>query len=389
MDQELAINEIYTGAIKADAAAPAKKLCTPEEYAGDYLKAVPKEVLDNDFGCGDPTRHVRPGDTVLDLGSGSGKMAYVIGQVAGAEGRVIGVDMNPEMVDLARRNKPIFAANVGYDTCDFHVARIQDLRTDLEAVGRVLADKPAADMDAFVKLQAAIREQVRTRPLIADDSVDLIVSNCVINLVRQEDKTEVFKEMFRVLKPGGRIAISDNVSKTVVPEHLREDPELWAGCYSGCFQEQEFYKILEDAGFNGISIDKRSDAPGKIAGIEFWSVTLTAWKPAPKRKDEPARQVMYAGPWKQVTDDRGKTYKRGDVVYVSGAHWREMTDGPYAGQMLEVVEATDRAIPAGTAAAAQTHAPKPAPAAGAAAACCDKSAGGAAGGCCDSGGGCC
>jgi len=254
-------------------------LCCPVEYDGRYLEILPAEVIERDYGCGDPSAYVRSGDVVLDLGSGSGKICYIAAQVVGREGRVIGVDMNDDMLALARRHRPEIAAKLGYDNVQFVRGRIQDLRTDVDAVDRYLVERPVRSHDDLLAFAAMRDAQRRERPLVADDSIDVVVSNCVLNLVRDDDKQQLIEEIFRVLKRGGRAVISDIVSDELVPAELKDDPELWSGCIAGAFQESAFVRAFAAAGFHGIEIVKRDAEPWRtVQGVEFRSVTVRAWK---------------------------------------------------------------------------------------------------------------
>ena len=107
-------------------------LCCPTDYDPRYLEAIPEEVLERDYGCGDPSRHLNPGETVLDLGSGTGKICFIASQVVGASGRVIGIDMTRDMLEVARRNAPVVAERIGYANVEFRRGRIQDLALDLD-----------------------------------------------------------------------------------------------------------------------------------------------------------------------------------------------------------------------------------------------------------------
>src|SRR5215213_6229388 len=135
---ETAVRERYAaGAQKAE-----EKLCCPVDYNPEYLKAIPPEVIERDYGCGDPSKYLRAGETVLDLGSGTGKICFIAAQVVGREGKVIGVDMTDEMLDVARRNAPIVAERIGYANVEFRKGRIQDLALDLEQLDQELRALP-------------------------------------------------------------------------------------------------------------------------------------------------------------------------------------------------------------------------------------------------------
>ena len=243
-------------------------LCSPVEYEEEYLKAIPKEILERDYGCGDPSRFARPGDTVLDLGSGGGKICYILSQKVGAPGRVIGVDSNDEMLGLARRHRGNVAKKIGYSNVEFCKARIQDLKLDYELLDEHLSRHPVENSRDLLKVEALADELRTTSPLIPDNSVDLVVSNCVLNLVRDEDKHQLIHEMYRVLRKGGRIAISDIVSDEDIPDHMKRDPELWSGCVSGAFREDLFLKTLEEAKFYGITLERWESKPYRtVEGI--------------------------------------------------------------------------------------------------------------------------
>jgi len=192
-------------------------------YKDADLASVP-EGSDLGLGCGNPQAiaAMRPGETVLDLGSGAGFDCFLAASRVGRTGRVIGVDMTPEMVTKARGNaRRISATNV-----DFRLGEIEHLP-------------------------------------VADHSVDVIISNCVINL--SPDKGAVFREALRVLKPGGRIAISDVVATQAIPREVAESIEALTGCIAGAAPVDELRALLADAGFEGIEIDSRRDSGAIIA----------------------------------------------------------------------------------------------------------------------------
>jgi arsenite methyltransferase len=312
-------------------------LCCPVDYEPHYLKIIPQEIIDRDYGCGDPSQFVRPGEHVLDLGCGGGKICYIISQIVGAQGSVTGVDFNPPMLELAEKHRAAISAKLGYDNMHFLRGKIQDLRTDIAAVEAWLQANPVRGYADYERLETFRAEQARARPLIADQSVDVIVSNCVLNLVAAQDKAALFAEMFRVLKIGGRVAISDIVSDEPVPEPMQNDPDLWSGCISGAFQEREFLRAFEEAGFYGIAIAKRDSAPWRtIEGIEFRSVTVTAHKGKQGPCLERKQAVIYAGPWAKVEDDDGHVLERGVPVAVCDKTYRLYNREPYGGQIIPV-----------------------------------------------------
>lgn len=278
LDVEKAVSERYS----AGARVVEKTLCCPVDYDPKLLAAIPEEILERDYGCGNPTPFVRPGDTVLDLGSGAGKACYLAAQLAGRHGRVIGIDMNDEMLQLARQHRSGFAERIGYDNVEFRKARIQDLRVDLDLLEERLREYPVRSLDDLAELEEIRSKLAADHPLVADSSVDCIVSNCVLNLVRKEDRIRLFQEIYRVLRNGGRAAISDIVSDEPIPASLQRDPALWSGCISGAFQEREFLRAFADAGFHGMEIVARGAKPyAVVEGIEFRSITVTARKGKP------------------------------------------------------------------------------------------------------------
>src|ERR671935_456099 len=225
------------------------KLCCPVDYESDYLKAIPQEVIERDYGCGDPSRYLREGEVVVDLGSGTGKICFIAAQIVGPKGEVIGVDMTDEMLEVARRNAPMVAERIGYANVEFRKGRIQDLALDLELLDRQLKKNPITDAASFLAADELSEELRVKHPLILSDSVDVVVSNCVLNLVEPKSKRRLFEEIFRVLKNGGRAVISHIVSDEEVPEEMQDDAELWTGCISGALTEEGFLAAFESSGF--------------------------------------------------------------------------------------------------------------------------------------------
>ncbi len=325
------VERIVQERYREGAARRLEDLCCPTEYDPRLLAAIPAEVLERDYGCGDPSRHLRPGETVLDLGSGSGKICFIAAQVVGPTGRVIGVDMTPEMLDVARRNAPRVAEQLGYDNVEFRRGRIQDLALDLERLEVELAARPVADVSGLLAAEAFAEELRRSAPLVADATVDVVVSNCVLNLVDPAHKPHLFAEIHRVLRPGGRAVISDIVADEPVPAELQADPELWSGCISGALTEDGFLAAFEAAGFYGIRILERQAEPWRtVSGIEFRSVTVEAWKGKEGPCVERLQAVMYKGPFREVLDDDGHRLRRGERVAVCDKTFQLLRREPYA-----------------------------------------------------------
>lgn len=337
-NREAIVAERYSAAAESREEA----LCCPVQYRREYLEAVPQEIVDRDYGCGDPSPYVRQGETVLDLGSGGGKICYILSQVVGPEGRVIGVDCNREMTALARRYRKEVAERVGFANVEFRYGLIQDLALDLEQLADCTRGMAIEDPEDFLDLRGAEQRLRRESPMIADESVDCVVSNCVLNLVRPEDRRQLFAEIFRVLKLGGRAAISDIVADEDVPEHLQGDPELWSGCISGAFREDRFLAAFEEAGFYGIEIAQRQSEPWRtVEGIEFRSLTVVARKGKQGPCLDRNQAVVYRGPFKRVEDDDDHVYYRGRRMAVCDKTFRLLQKEPYAGQFeyVEPIEA--------------------------------------------------
>mgnify|MGYP006171780767 CR=1 FL=1 len=219
-------------------------LCCPVDYDAKWLKAIPQEVIDCDYGCGDPSKYISEGETVLDLGSGAGKICFIASQVVGKNGKVIGVDMNTSMLEVANKFAPVVADTIGFANVAFHKGDI-----------------------------------VNMKGLVDDNSIDVVVSNCVLNLVSNNDKYDLFKELYRVTALGGRAVISDIVANCVVPKEMQEDAHLWSGCISGAMKDEAFVQAFADAGFEEISVVAHEADPWQTVNeIEFRSMTAIAYK---------------------------------------------------------------------------------------------------------------
>ncbi|PZD97365.1 arsenite S-adenosylmethyltransferase [Paenibacillus sambharensis] len=205
--------------------SPAAGCCSPADeasskagYSAEDLSSVP-EGANLGLGCGNPQAiaALQPGEVVVDLGSGGGFDCFLAARKVGETGLVIGVDMTPEMVSRARQN----AARGGYTNTEFRLGEIEHLP-------------------------------------IADSTADVILSNCVINL--SPDKPQVFREAFRVLKPGGRVAVSDVVMTADLPEELTAGRDLYSCCAAGASRIEDLRKMLAESGFSGITIEPKEDS---------------------------------------------------------------------------------------------------------------------------------
>jgi arsenite methyltransferase len=350
MNQENAVLERYSeGANERQEA-----LCCPVDYQADLLKILPDEIIEKDYGCGDPSRYVREGDIVLDLGSGSGKICYMAAQLVGKSGKVIGIDMNNDMLSLARKYQSEMADKIGNDRVEFLKGKIQDLTLDVAAMEAWLKESPVTNADELSALENWKLKQAQESPLIADNSVDLVISNCVLNLVNDIEKQQLVDEIFRVVKPGGRIAISDIISDEYIPEHLKHDKKLWSGCISGAFQELEMLNMFQKAGFVAVSYDKWSDTPWQVVeDIEFRSATLTAIKREQTECIDKGHAVIYRGPYSFVIDDEEHEFPRGERMAVCERTFNLLSNEPYKDDFIGIVPAFEQeaktwCAPAGT-----------------------------------------
>jgi arsenite methyltransferase len=284
--------------------------------------------------------------------------------VVGPAGRVIGIDMTDDMLEVARRNAPVVAERLGYANVEFRKGRIQDLALDLELLDLKLQEQPIRDAASFLAGEQRIDLLRAERPLVAAGSVDVVVSNCVLNLVESRFKRQMFNELFRVLKEGGRAVISDIVSDGEVPEHLQNDPDLWSGCISGALTAEGFLEAFAAAGFHGIQILKRDEQPWRtVEGIAFRSVTVQAFKAPPVASMDSRHSILYLGPFKEVVDDHGRRLIRGKPSEVPRGMVEAYLKEPYTSSFLVVEPREESPEDFGTPARASA-AKNPAPFAG-------------------------
>ncbi len=313
------------------------ELCCPVTYDPKFLRVIPDEVIERDYGCGDPSKYVREGETVLDLGSGGGKICFIASQVVGPSGSVIGVDQNDDMLRLARDSQAEVAGRIGYDNVRFSKGRIQDLQIDLDRVDAYLAEHPIHSEADLRRLEAFLDGMRAGDPMISDDSIDVVVSNCVLNLVGPAEKAKLFSELFRVIRPGGRAVISDIVSDEPVPAAMQQDEELWSGCISGAFQEKTFLDAFSDAGFEAAHVAAYQSEPWRVVeGIEFRSATVIAHKFPDIARKEHHDAVIYRGPYASISDDEGHTFHRGVRSAVCRRTFDKLSQSPYAEDFIMI-----------------------------------------------------
>ncbi|ADB18453.1 Methyltransferase type 11 [Pirellula staleyi DSM 6068] len=309
--------------------------CAVTPSQPELLKVLPPEIIERDYGCGDPAKYVTAGETVLDLGSGVGKACYVAAQIVGAAGRVIGVDMNDDMLSVARKYQPEIAQKIGYSNVEFRRGRIQDLATDLDVLDAMLASTSVANAADWMAFEERRKLLAKSEPMIASESIDVTLSNCVLNLVAEAERVQLIAELYRVLRPGGRAVISDIVSSKPVPEHLKNNAELWSGCISGAFEQRAFVKAFETAGFTAVELLERQAQPWQVVeGIEFRSVTIRAYRPKLTVATGEVAYVTYRGPWRSVMTDDMVLLSRGEPMLVHAEVADRWMIGPLKQQLI-------------------------------------------------------
>ncbi len=284
------VREFYGAA----AETPQAELCCPTKYDDSATAHIPTDVLERFYGCGSPmtTAGIRAGETVLDLGSGAGIDVFIAAKFVGEKGKAIGVDMTSRMLSVAHENKPKVAAALGYDAVEF-------------------------------------REGYLEKIPVESRTVDLVTSNCVVNL--SPDKERVFEEIWRVLRDHGRIVISDIVSETKVPPHLKTNPQLWGECLVGALTQEEFLAGLERAGFYGLEV-LRKIYWKDVEDYPFFSVTVRGFK---FEKTQgcvfQGHRAVYLGPGKAFVDEEGHQFPRNEPYEVCTDTVAKLSHPPYAG----------------------------------------------------------
>lgn len=248
-DARTQVNQFYT-----EAAMETKEdIRNPICYEDEMVSHIPRDMRYRSYGCGSPVLDagLEMGETVVDLGSGTGIECFVSGKLTGPQGRVFGIDMGDAMLESAERTRKAVAANLGYDNIEFKKSFLESLPLD-------------------------------------DASVDLVISNCVINL--SSDKRRVFSEIYRILKPGGRLVVSDITYNGQIPLHIKYNQSLRGECIGGALNYHGLFGLLNDVGFSHSSVLKGYHYRA-VAGFDFYSLTYRAFKPK-----EDLKPLLYAFP---------------------------------------------------------------------------------------------
>lgn len=263
------VKQYYGKVLSSNKDLQTSACCTAEAmpaHLRDLLKDVHDEVQDKFYGCGSPIPSELEGRTVLDLGSGSGRDCYLLSRLVGPGGRVVGVDMTAEQLEVARKHVDWHTSRYGYSQPNIEFK--QGYIEDLEGAG------------------------------IASNSIDAVVSNCVINL--SPDKRRVFSEIFRVLKPGGELFFSDVFADRRLPEPMRRDPVLLGECLGGALYSEDFRRLLFELGCRDFRVVSSSplalgnpDIERKVGMVTFTSRTIRAFKLDLEDRCEDYGQVAY------------------------------------------------------------------------------------------------
>ncbi len=304
---------------------PQAELCCPTTYDPEEVGHIPQEVLDRFYGCGSPviSANPQPGEVYVDLGSGAGIDCFIAAKHVGPTGRVIGVDMTDQMLSVAEESRRKVAQSLGYDAVEFRKGFLEDIPVDTK-------------------------------------TADVVTSNCVINL--SPDKPKVFSELWRILKDHGRAVIADIVSDRDVPPRLKVNEQLWGECIVGALTEEQFLAMLEQAGFYGLSVMKKTywktiparpdDNGAGGEGFNFYSVTVQGFKfeksasatmrggsanPGGGGCQFIGQFAVYRGPFKAVLDEEGHCFPRNVAISVCTDTASKLSQPPYAG-LFTVVE---------------------------------------------------
>eukprot|EP00347_Sterkiella_histriomuscorum_P016283 403353780 len=265
------------------------------ERESEILSQIHPEIINKFYGCGSPIPSCIEGKTVLDLGCGTGRDCYLASALVGQQGKVIGVDMTDEQLDIARNHTDYHKEKFGY--AESNVSFLKGTIEDLQSIG------------------------------IQDDSVDVVISNCVINL--SGDKEKVISEIWRILKEGGELYFSDIFSDRRIPDHLQKDSVLWGECLSGALYIEDFRRLMERVGFKSYYSVKKSKVTidnqmvqMQVGPINFYSITIRAFKipEIEDRCEDYGQEAFYLGTIEGIQDefkfDAQHIFKRGEPVRI-------------------------------------------------------------------------
>ncbi len=289
------VESFYSDAAKN----PQAELCCPVTRKDVDTSHIPDEILGISYGCGSPVSEagIKAGDTVLDLGSGVGIDCFIASRAVGSTGSVIGVDMTGEMLKRAVDAKESVGEELGFSNVDFRKGFLEEVPVD-------------------------------------DETVDVVLSNCVINL--SGDKEKVFGEIYRVLKDRGSFTIADIVAERDVPKEMQEDKVLWGECISGALKEEDFIRLARGAGFYGINVTSRY-LYREVNGLRFDSITISGYKYVKNPEcDFVGQYAIYNGPMTSVRDDDGHDYPAGKPVEVCTDTAEKLSSHPYSGSFTVV-----------------------------------------------------
>jgi arsenite methyltransferase len=289
-----AVESLYADAAKAPAG-----LCCPQSYRPEFTRHIPKQAFDHNYGCGSPLLKagVKEGETVVDLGSGVGIDCFVAARLVGSSGKVIGIDMTDAMLEQANNFNKKVAKTLGFNVVEFRKGVIEQIP-------------------------------------VADNSVDLVVSNCVLNL--SSNKEEVLREIHRILRPGGRMVISDIVVDREVEAEDQDNENLWAECYTGAIPVNQLVETYEKLGFLALTQLDES-AWRELEGYNFGSITLRAYKLPSSRLagcNYGGHLAVYLGPYFSVKDEEDHEFPRFAPTEVCDATAEKLRLGPYADSFL-------------------------------------------------------
>ncbi|HEB69153.1 MAG TPA: methyltransferase domain-containing protein [Desulfobulbus sp.] len=269
-DGHSSVREFYGAAARA----ANEDIVNPVAPAGEQDEFIPLVAKERSYGCGSPVRDAVPavGETLIDLGSGSGVECFLAAKEVGAAGRVIGVDMTDDMLALAESSKKEVVAELGFDTVEFRKGFLEDIPVE-------------------------------------DGCADVVISNCVINL--SPDKRKTYLEILRVLKPGGRMVVADIVTDVPVTAAIGHSARWRGECLGGAMQQDTLVQMLEDCGFVGLRLHKRY-LYREVRGNRFFSLTYEARKAEPVEEEDSVR-VVYRGPHRGLQTENGTLLKRGCI----------------------------------------------------------------------------